>query len=126
MDPITYDFYKNTYGGTAKEDNAFNVAVTKANNLLNVRTFSQKVPDTMGNSVNMAQCELIDWILTNGDYYKGTSVDNGSVQSESDSGYTITYKTDSTSSSTESSDPLKLVIDRIVEAWLLSPVNLTI
>lgn len=113
----SYDFYKNTYGGS-KSESDFNIAIRKSGYYLDELTFGRDIPGEMTERSYYAACELADFIANSG---AGQATAAGAIKSESVDGYSVTY---ATSESENVAQTGRAKAMSIAKQWLAYPVNL--
>ncbi len=89
---VTYDYYKDTYGGTAVPSSSFTPIVIKASAFIDYITFNRiKELETIPEEVQFATCAVIDSM-------RKMEIEGGIKVSESTGNHSVSYVVDNMAS----------------------------
>lgn len=114
----TFEYYRDTYGGTLTES-AYNKAAPDAYQEILNNTFgaAENAPESMGENLSRCECALVDAI----DEFNDRPVGSGAVSSVNNDGFSVSYGSRMGDSGVTSEASVYLSICR---RWLRHPVNL--
>lgn len=114
----TFEFYKDTFGGSLTES-AYNKSAPNAYQEILTNTFGAAVtaPESMADNLARCECALVDAI----DEFSDRPVGSGAVSSVNNDGYSVAYGSRLGDKGTTSEND---VYRGICSRWLRYPINL--